>query len=134
MANHGGGGADFQNDPEIWSDEEMARLSLADRRRLIVWIVGMIESDMAEAIASGSYFRRRDAHMIRAVPQVDERGWHELSQIHQDALDAVLRVQATSAERLAESGEAGITVLSATLCCELPVDRPPEPDPPRRPR
>lgn len=135
MANHGGDEDGLWDaDPEIWSDEEMAKLSLAERRRLVVWIAKMIESDFVEAVSSGSYFARIDAHIIRAVPQVDERGWRELSQIHQDALDAVLRVQADSAERLRESGETGTPVLSALICCELPADRPPEPDRPRKVR
>ena len=129
MANHGGDEAGYRDDgAEVWSDEDMARLSLAQQRDLVVWIIEMIKADLAEAIATDSFFAHTNPHTIRAIPQVDERGWRELSQVHRNALDAVLRIQAASAERLAERGEAGIPALSALLCCELPADMRPDPD------
>lgn len=133
LSNHGDEQIDLgDGDLEVWSEEDMAKLSLTERRRLVAWIVEMIASDVAESISSGSYFAHSNAHAIRALPQVDERGWRELSQVHQEAFEEVLRIQAASAERLEESGEAGVTALSALLCCELPVDRPPEPVMPRK--
>jgi hypothetical protein len=59
-------------------------------------------------------------HSSRAVSVVDERGWQELTRIQSEALEASFAVQAESAERLAESGEDGITVMSAMLCFEMP--------------
>jgi ferric-dicitrate binding protein FerR (iron transport regulator) len=120
---------DRATDGAIWSSEDMASLSLEERRRLAVWIVETIEADVAEALTSGTFLARHDTHATRTVLRVDERGWRELGHIHRDALDAVLRVQAASAERLDEQGEAGIVVLAAAFCCELPADpsEPPSP-------
>jgi hypothetical protein len=84
------------------------------------WIIEMVNADVREAVDSGSFVTRQDSHASRTVPLVDEQGWKELRDIHADALNAVLAVQAASAERLAEKGEAGFPVLSAVLCCELP--------------
>ncbi len=107
----------------LWNDEEWAELSLAEQRRLSAWIVRMINADVGDALETGSFHARPDAHASRAVSTVDEQGWRELNQIHNDALESILVVQAAAAERLEESGESGMPVLSALICCELPRRR-----------
>ncbi len=106
--------------PVIWSDEEMADLSLAERRRLLIWIAQTVSGDVDEALASGTFVARDDAHASRTILQVDEQGWEELVRIHAEALDAVFSIQAASAERLAEAKLEGVSALSAVFCCELP--------------
>jgi predicted ArsR family transcriptional regulator len=106
-----------------WSDEDWAALSQEEQQRLAGWILDMIESDAHAAIEQGTYTKRHDSHASRTALWVDEQGWRELTRIKQAALDGVLAVQATSAERLAETGEEGTPVLSALLCFELPLDR-----------
>lgn len=107
----------------LWTDEEWATFSRAERGRLLAWILQTVNSDIAEALKSGTFFAHDNSHVIRTVVQVDDQGWQELSRIHEDALDAVLAVQAASAERLAESHEEGVPALSATFCCEMPSRR-----------
>ncbi len=80
----------------------------------------MIDADVREAAESGTFVDRDDSHASRTVAMVDEQGWEELRDIHADALNAVLAVQAASAERLAEKDDPGFPVLSAMFCCELP--------------
>jgi predicted transcriptional regulator len=109
--------------PMLWSDEEWAELSLAEQRRLTAWIVRMINADVSDALEAGTFNARTDSHASRTVSMVDEQGWRELSQVHSDALESIVIVQAASAERLAESGENGTPVLSAMICCELPRRR-----------
>jgi DNA-binding transcriptional ArsR family regulator len=106
--------------PVLWADEDWAALDLEERRRMTDWIIEMINADVREAVEGGTFSTRKDSHASRSIPLVDERGWTELRDIHADALEAVLAVEAASAERLAEKGEPGITVLSAMICCELP--------------
>lgn len=103
-----------------WDDEDWAALDMEERKRMTAWIIEMINSDVREAVEGGTFVARQDSHASRTVRPVDEQGWDELRRIHADALDAVLAVEAASAERLAESGEAGFPTLSAMLCCELP--------------
>ncbi len=109
--------------PMLWDEDDWAALGLEEQKRMTDWIIEMVNSDVREAVDSGSFVRRLDSHASRTVALVDEEGWKELRDIHAEALNAVLAVQAVSAERLAERGEAGFPVLSAVLCCELP---PPE--------
>lgn len=104
----------------LWDDEEWAALGREEQQRLAVWIMGMIESDANAAIEQGTFISRKDAHASRTVSHVDEQGWSELTRIKQEALDGIFEVQAASAERLAETGEEGLPVMSALLCFELP--------------
>lgn len=103
-----------------WSDEETASFSLPERQRLLAWIVSTVRADVDEALVSGNFAARENAHASRIVLQVDEQGWDELVRIHVDALDAILDIQATSAERLDEAKATGISALSAVFCTELP--------------
>lgn len=105
----------------LLDDEEWIALSVEERQRLMAWVIEMINADVAEAMESGTAIARADAHASRTVSVVDEQGWRELAGIQAEALKASFAVQAASAERLAESSEEGITVLSAMLCWELPA-------------
>ena len=96
-------------------------LSVEERRQLSAWLVKMIASRRrSRRSRHGRFTARDDSHASRTVSVVDERGWDELMRIQSEALEACFRVQAESAERLAESGEDGIRVLSAMLCFEMP--------------
>ncbi len=106
-----------------WNDEEWARFGFEERWRLSAWVVQLINSDLAEAMSSGTFAARTDAHTSRAVLLVDEEGWRDLNRIKNEALEACFTIQAESAERLAESGAEGISAISAMLCCELPPRR-----------
>ena len=113
----------------LWSNEEWASLSDEERGQLFACIVTAITADAGESLESGTFGARADSHASRTVSVVDERGWRELTRIQDEALEASFAVQAASAERLAESGEDGITVMSAMLCCEMPASDPrPRPD------
>jgi len=104
----------------LWTDEELAELSVEDRTRLNTWIVKMVGADVDRAMAAGTLARHIDTHISRTISKVDEEGWRELAQIQNEALGAIFAAQEAAAERLAERGEEGISVLSAMLCCRLP--------------
>ncbi len=104
----------------LFGDEEWAMIGHDEQQRLTGWILDMIEADAREALASGTFTARPDAHVSRTIPTVDEQGWDEIRRIHDDALQAIFAVEAAAAERLAEKGEEGFPVMAAMLCCELP--------------
>ena len=104
----------------LWSDEEWAELSHEERRRLSSWTLRLINSDVDEALESGSFDAKSDSHVSRTASVVDEQGWRELTRLQADALEASFAVQAASAERLAERGEEGVMAMSVMLCFEMP--------------
>lgn len=106
--------------PLLWDDEKWEALGEEERQRLSAWIVGMISSDVSDAIAAGTFDARTEGHASRMVSMLDEQGWIELVKVQNRALEEGFAIQAAAAERLAENQEEGFPVLSAMICCELP--------------
>lgn len=104
----------------LWDEEDWTALGSDERKRMTAWVIDMINADVSDALERGTITSRLDSHASRTISRVDEQGWVELQRIFDDTLDAVFAVEADSAERLAEKGEAGFPVLSALICCELP--------------
>jgi DNA-binding transcriptional ArsR family regulator len=107
----------------LWQDEQWSALDIEERKRLVRWVIEMVNADAQKALETGAIVARMDAHASRSVSIVDEQGWHELSRIHDEALAAIFSVQAVSAERLAESGEQGFPAMSVMLSWEMPVEK-----------
>jgi DNA-binding transcriptional ArsR family regulator len=107
----------------IWSDEEWGELSLEERQRFSAWTMQLILTDAAEALSAGTFNARGDTHTSRTPLYVDEQGWKELGEIQNEALDAILQVQAASAERMVNGSEDGIHASASMLCIEMPTPR-----------
>jgi len=104
----------------MWNNEEANELSLQERRQLAAWIAQTIGCDVVDALNAGTFNARPDTHISRTRFIVDAQGWRELNRIQDEALDASFEVQASSAERLAESDEEGVHVMGAMLSVEMP--------------
>ncbi|HEY5052254.1 MAG TPA: ArsR family transcriptional regulator [Solirubrobacterales bacterium] len=107
----------------IWSDEEWSELSTEERQRFSAWTMQLILTDVAEAMSAGTFNARGDTHTSRTPLYVDEQGWKELGQIQNEALDAILQVQATSSERMVNGSDEGIQASAAMLCIEMPAPK-----------
>jgi DNA-binding transcriptional ArsR family regulator len=106
----------------LLSDEEIASLSLDERLTYTRHILQMAVADQAIALEDGSYDRRSDRHLSRTRLIVDEEGWEELRQSHEELLQRTLDIQAASAERLsATAGAGGISTSAICTFFELPT-------------
>jgi DNA-binding transcriptional ArsR family regulator len=106
----------------LLSDEEIASLSLDERLTYTRHILQMAVADQAIALEDGSYDRRSDRHLSRTRLIVDEEGWEELRQSHEELLQRTLDIQAASAERLsATAGAGGISTSAICTFFELPA-------------
>lgn len=103
------------------NDAEWAELSLEEREAVSVWIKQQEMIDAAQAFDAGTFDRRTDRHLSRVPLVLDEEGWGELTELMADGLEAILEIQARSAERLAHrGGEGGIPVAASMSCFEMP--------------
>ncbi|HSS42399.1 MAG TPA: TetR family transcriptional regulator [Solirubrobacterales bacterium] len=102
------------------TDEEWEQLSPPERERISEMVGELIWTEVREARESGSFDARPDRHLSRMSTPVDEQGWRELLDIHNNALWASLRVKAESEERLKRSGEKPINGRSVQTLFELP--------------
>lgn len=105
----------------MMSDEEWGKLSLAKRRTVSRFGIQLIIGDAVVADESGTFDRRADRHLSRTPLEVDEAGWRELQDLHDETMAKVLEVQAASAERISQSEEkASFPIVSSTMCFEIP--------------
>jgi DNA-binding transcriptional ArsR family regulator len=108
----------------LLSAKEWERLSLDDRQGFSTWVIQLLIVDASQALAAGTFDARGDRHLSRTPLLVDEEGWRQLVEIKASALEAVLEVQAASANRLAAAdGEEGIPTVAAMTLFELPPKR-----------
>lgn len=74
-----------------------------------------IIQDVVGAIEGGTFNARDDVHMSWTPGVVDEQGWSESADLVNETLATLIGIQASSAKRLAKSGEAGIPVTAVLM-------------------
>lgn len=104
----------------LLSTEEWDELDIPERQKFSIWIVQLILADAAKSFSAGTFDRRSTRHLSRIPMVVDEQGWKEVTDIHNQALHAILEVQAKCAERLATTHDEGMNMLAAMLSFEMP--------------
>lgn len=110
----------------LLSSEEWDQLTIPERQRFSVWIVQLVLTDAAKSFCAGRFDARSNRHLSRVPLVVDEAGWREVTEIQNEALKAILQVQANSCERLAEQGGERFSATAAMLCFEMPDEAPSE--------
>jgi DNA-binding transcriptional ArsR family regulator len=102
------------------TEEEFAGLSVPERENFTRYIMQRLVADVARSMDQ-ELFAERVNHIIARTPMVlDKDGFQEMSELHTELVERTLEVQAQSAERLANSGEEGISTISASLLFEVP--------------
>lgn len=104
----------------VWSNEEWEKLSQEERERYSAWTVQLLIQDVVLAISGRTFQRRGDAHTSRSILQVDEQGWHDLNEMHDELLAAGFRIEKESLKRLRKSKEESFPIRSVLFCFEVP--------------
>lgn len=97
---------------------EWASLPSSIRPGLSASLLQTVVNDASSALTSGTFDKRIDRHLSWTPMIIDEKGWDELRDRLEAALEDVLSIQAASAERLAKADQAGIPVTVAAMCFE----------------
>lgn len=104
----------------LLDDGESEALSDSERLGWTERIVALIFADAATSMQTGIFAERPDHNIVRYPTTVDEQGWRDLAEILGDALQKAMNVEAESAARMLESGEASIPVRFMTMLFEIP--------------
>ena len=104
----------------IVSEQEWEKLAIEERQRFSVWIVQMILVDAARSFDAQLFDARTNNHLSRTPMVVDEQGVAEIAEIQNQALNDIIEVASTSADRMVGSSETGIDFIAAMMCFELP--------------
>jgi len=108
------------------STQQSSRLSAEEREGLTRYIWQWIEDDVERAREAGTFEERLDRHLVRVPLRVDEKGWRELTTLHESTLRTTIEIQARSAKRLDDAGERGVEARTVQLVFEMPDDEPDE--------
>lgn len=102
----------------MFTDDEIAEASIEDRRAFCQHIFSLVTADATRSLEARTFVERPDYHISRAPMRVDEDGWNDLRDLHEETLNRILEIQAESAERL--QGDAGFPVVAFNTCFEMP--------------
>jgi hypothetical protein len=108
----------------VVTEEEFAGQSIGEREVFTRYILQLLVADVARAMDEHTFDARPNRTIVRMPMLVDDLGFEELSELHAEAYQRVLDIQARSAERLTgEDESAAISTVSATMFFETPERR-----------
>lgn len=105
------------------SAEEFAGQTMEEREVFTRHILQFHVADIARAMDARTFDARPNRALLRTPMVVDEDGFQELAELHDEMYERTLDIQARSAGRLASQGEEGINTVSATMFFETPERR-----------
>jgi AcrR family transcriptional regulator len=102
------------------STQQSSRMSAEERESVGGYVWEWIKNDVERARETGTFEKRLDRHLIRVPLRVDEKGWRELTALHESTLRMTIEIQARSAKRLHDAGERGFEARTVQLVFEMP--------------
>ena len=90
---------------QIWDEEAWKRLTEAERLGFARAVMHEIADDLAEAMATGTYFEDDDSHVSRMPMKLDHDGWDEVVDLLAGTLDELFAIQERVDERTDDKSE-----------------------------
>lgn len=107
----------------IVSDEDFEAMSPDERDELTRYILQLHLTDVSRALEAGTFDARTNRWLVRLQLQVDEEGFAELGELHEEMYQRKLEIEAKSAERMAAEATEGIPTVDTAMFFELPARR-----------
>lgn len=107
---------------QLLSDDQWASMPASLRPGMAEAILKSIFEDIETASKSGMLDKVDDVHVTRTPMVVDQKGWSDVSDLLQGALDRLLEIQAESSERIANSKGEGRLAKVHLLHFESPTE------------
>jgi hypothetical protein len=104
----------------FFSDEEFAKLPLAQRKQLSQTSFQGLVARTDTAIRTGKFDARTDRYLTWRAMEVDERGWVEIQDRVDRCFKEVEQLRKDAEDRLAVSGDKVVPMTTALLCFESP--------------
>jgi hypothetical protein len=99
---------------------EWQKLSVMERQRFSIWIFQQVLADAARSFDAALFDARPNNHLSRTAMTVDQKGFDEVAEIQDRALDEIIGVEELSSERIAGGEKPVVSVVAAMMCFELP--------------
>jgi hypothetical protein len=104
--------------PLLWGGAWPPEIGDVETRWTVLEAIKMIASDVSDAFRAGTLTSRPGWRATRVSRAVDERGWSELAELHRRAFEETLAIVERAAQRLEQTTEEAITVVSGALLFE----------------
>jgi len=91
-----------------------------DRQAFSRHIFALVAANATTALDAKTFVERPDYHVSRVPMRVDEDGWTELRDLHEEALERILEIQERCAGRMGGTDDAGFPVIAFNTCFEMP--------------
>jgi DNA-binding transcriptional ArsR family regulator len=105
------------------TEEEFVGQSIEEREVFTRAVLQLHVADIARAMDEHTFDARTKRVLSRIPMLVDDEGFAELGDLHMEAWERTLEIQAKSAERMTGSGEEAIATVSTTMFFETPERR-----------
>jgi AcrR family transcriptional regulator len=99
---------------------EWETYSQPQRERISQHIGYLVLEDIRHSVEAKTFDRRPDRWLTRFTGHLDERGWQELGEVNDRALNDSLEAVARSEERLRQAGEEGTEIRGILTLFEMP--------------
>jgi AcrR family transcriptional regulator len=99
---------------------EWGAIAVPEREKISAHIGYLVLEEVAQSVRSRLFDARPDRFLGHVPALVDEQGWRELSEIHDDALRKGLEAVEKAQRRLKESDEEGVEARSVQALFEVP--------------
>jgi hypothetical protein len=110
----------------ILSAEDYKRMTSRERCDFARHTFQLAVADASVSLEAQTFGKRHDHHVARVPFSIDEEGWKELGDLHNQMLSRILQIQSESDARREESGHAPIRGIAFSSFFETPRDDPRE--------
>jgi DNA-binding transcriptional ArsR family regulator len=107
----------------IVSDADFEGMNPEERDALTRYTLQLHLTDAARALEAGTFDARTNRWLVRMQLQVDEEGFAELGELHEEMYERKLEIEARSAERMAAGESTSIPTVDTAMFFELPTKR-----------
>lgn len=102
----------------VLEESDLAHVSQGALEEAHIRLLRLLFREALESAQSGRLSARQEHTLIRFPISVDEEGWNEVSEIHDQALREVIKAQERCFGRLAQSGEEPVQGMAAIFFFE----------------
>jgi DNA-binding transcriptional ArsR family regulator len=102
------------------TDDQESEMPDEGRKAFAENIITLYAANATSALEAGTLIGRTDHHLTRVAMNMDEEGWDEMTAAYMELYERVTEIQTTAAERMGESDEAPMRVVSFQSLFEVP--------------
>jgi DNA-binding transcriptional ArsR family regulator len=107
----------------FFSASDWEKIPASARKGICGSILETVGRDATEAMIAGTIDNRSESHVSRTPLLLDDKGWSDVTELLEDALNKAIEIQEEAATRLSDEKSDSVSTVMAILHFEAPPDR-----------